>query len=346
MDEFELTDEMRDAQRAAWHRYLDEVQPFRPLLHAYCLKLTRRIWDAEDLAQETLVRGFQRLACHHDPIANARAYLLRIATHTWIDWLRRRDTEARLAPEAAADPVVAAPASAGELRDAGRALLQRLAPREQAAVVLKDLFDMSLEEVAVVLETSVGAVKAALHRGRQRLREPEASSSARRPVPSVALVDRFVELFNAGDREGLIDVILNNASVSNVGVGEHYGEASLRGKHSWVEGALGGHPEWPEVFRFESQRAERAVFQGEPIVLFFRTREKWGGEALEGIFRLEEEEGLVSRLHSYSFCPETMRAVAEALALPVRTGMYRYPTSEPGRSYTEAEPAGAPALSS
>jgi RNA polymerase sigma-70 factor (ECF subfamily) len=336
MDDFQLTDEMRDAQRAAWHRYLDRLQPFRPLLHGYCLKLTGQIWDAEDLAQETLIRGFHRLAYHHDPIESSRAYLLRIATNTWIDWLRRRDTEARLAPEAAAEPIADAPAGAGEIHDAGRTLLQRLAPREQAAVVLKDLFDMSLEETAVVLETTVGAVKAALHRGRARLREPEEGPAASRPIPSVALVDRFVELFNARDREGLIGLILENASVSNLGVGDQYGEASLRGKHSWIEGALGGHPEWPEVLRFESQRAERVEFQGEPIVLIFRTREKWGGQALEGVCRLEEEDGRVARLRSYSFCPETMRAVAEALDLQVRTGMYRYPTSEPGRSYEGA----------
>jgi RNA polymerase sigma-70 factor (ECF subfamily) len=337
MDDFQLTDEMRDAQRAAWHRYLDRVAPFRPLLHAYCLRLTGRIWDAEDLAQECLLRGFQRLAWHHDPIDNARAYLLRIATHTWIDWLRRRDTEARLAPQAAGDPVAAAPADAGEMRDAGRTLLQRLAPREQAALVLKDLFDTSLEEAALVLETSVGAVKAALHRGRERLRERAPAPAARRPVPSTALVDRFVALLNAGDREGLIDLIQHAAGISNVGVGEQYGEASLRGRHSFLEGVLGGHPEWPEVFRFESQRAERGTYQDEPLVLFFRTREKWGGEALEGIFRLEEEDGRIAGLRSYSFCPETMRAVAEELGLPVRTGIYRYPTPQPGVAYAQGD---------
>jgi RNA polymerase sigma-70 factor (ECF subfamily) len=336
MDDFQLTDGMRDEMRAAWHRYLDRVAPFRPLLHGYCRKLTRDVWDAEDLSQEALMRGFQRLAWHHDPIESPRAYLLRIATHAWIDQLRRRETETRLAPEAAPD-AAEAPAAAGETRDAGRRLLERLAPREQAAVVLKDLFDLSLEETAVVLETTVGAVKSALHRGRERLRDTgeagDAASSSRRPVPPVAVVDRFVELLNAGDRDGLLELIHANAGISNVGVGMQYGEDSLAGKRSFLEGVLGGHPEWPEVFRFESQRCERAVFEGEPLVLMFRTRERWGGEALEGIFRVREEEGRILRILSYSFCPETMREVAEALGLPVRTGMYRYPTAEPGVPY-------------
>ncbi len=332
MDDFQLSDEMRDEMRAAWHRYLDRVQPFRPLLHGYCRRLTRDVWDAEDLSQETLIRGFHRLAYHHDPIENPRAYLLRIATHAWIDQLRKRETEERLAPpaEASRDESV----TAGAARDAGTLLFQRLAPRERAAVILKELFEMSLEEVAVVLETSVGAVKSALHRGRERLKEPEDGLIARRLRPSVAIVDRFVELLNAADREGLISLLLANASVSNLGVGDQYGEASLRGKHSWVEGVLGGHPEWPDVFRFESQRVERTIFDGEPIALFFRTREAWGGEALEGVFRVQEEGGRVSQVRSYSFCPETMREVAEALDLPVRTGMYRYPTAAPGVSHS------------
>jgi len=336
MDDFQLTDGMRDELRAAWHRYLDRVAPFRPLLHGYCRKLTRDVWDAEDLSQETLMRGFQRLAWHHDPIEEPRAYLLRIATHAWIDQLRRRDTEVRLAPEAAPG-AVEPPAGAGEARDASRRLLEQLAPREQAAVVLKDLFDLSLEETAMVLETTVGAVKSALHRGRERLRDPGADGGAPapvdRPVAAVEVVDRFVELLNAEDRDGLLELIHANAGISNVGVGMQYGDESLRGKRSFLRGLLSGHPEWPEVFRFESRRWERAVFEGEPVVLGFCTRQRWGGEALEGVFRVRAEEGRITRILSYSFCPETMREVAETLGLPVRTGLYRYPTVEPGVPY-------------
>jgi len=64
MDEFQLDDGMRDAMRGAWHSYLDRVQSFRPLLHGYCLRLTRRLWDAEDLVQEMAGgggRGVSRL---------------------------------------------------------------------------------------------------------------------------------------------------------------------------------------------------------------------------------------------------------------------------------------------
>jgi hypothetical protein len=86
--------------------------------------------------------------------------------------------------------------------------------------------------------------------------------------------------------------------------------------------------------RWEAQRAECAVYEGEPLVLLFHTRR--GRETLEAVVRLEEEEeGRVARLRSYGFCPEVVRAVGEALGREVLTGLYRYPTPEPGRSYSQ-----------
>ena len=155
MSELELPDALRDEMRAAWHRYLDQVTPLRPALHAYCRRLTRDVWDAEDLVQDTLLRGFAALGRLHDPVRNPRAYLLRTATNAWIDRLRSREVEE--AALAGSELAASAPSTPhGELRDAGAALLRRLAPQERAAVVLKDVFDLSLEESAEVLESIVG----------------------------------------------------------------------------------------------------------------------------------------------------------------------------------------------
>ena len=93
MDDIKLPDEMRDMLRASWHRYLDQLQPLRPQLHAYCRRLTRDLWDAEDLVQESLLKAFGMLGRVESPIRNPRAYLLRIATNLWIDTLRRLEHE-------------------------------------------------------------------------------------------------------------------------------------------------------------------------------------------------------------------------------------------------------------
>jgi RNA polymerase sigma-70 factor (ECF subfamily) len=337
MEEAALPAALRDELRAAWHRYVDLTAPLRGDLHRYCRRLSGTLWDAEDLVQETLLRAFSRLGQVHHEIRNPRAYLLRTATHCWIDALRRRDAEtaahALLEP-----PAAAAGPDAGASRDAGALLLRLLAPQERAVVVLKELFDFRQDEIAELLGTSVGAVKAALHRGRERLREREGAAAARRPAPSAALVDRFVALYAAQDVKGLVALMLDGGSIENVGCGVEFGREAFESRDGWFHHAVFGHPEWPAPFRYESARIERVVFEGEPLVAGFTTR--GGREALEQVLRFEEEDGRLARIRGYAFCPETMREVAAALGLPLRTGLYRYPTPAPGSSWKQP-PTGA-----
>jgi RNA polymerase sigma-70 factor (ECF subfamily) len=328
MSDAQQTDALRGELRAAWHRYLDSVAPLRPALHAVCRRLTGDVWAAEDLMQDTLLRGFAALGQINHGIENPRGYLLRTATHLWIDAQRRRGFEAHAL--AAADPPAAAP-PAESVRDAGERLLQRLSPQERAAVVLKDVFDLSLEEIAEVLRTTAGAVKAALHRGRGRLGEPEGGAASLRPRPSAALVDRFVSLYAKADVAGLVALMLDGGSVENVGCGLEFGRENFPSREGWFHHAVFGHPEWPAELQYEGARMARAELDGEPLVLGFTTRR--GREALEQVLRIDEVDGRIARLRGYAFCPETMREVGERLGLRVRTGLYRYPTAAPGRVY-------------
>jgi RNA polymerase sigma-70 factor (ECF subfamily) len=332
MDEIKLPDEMRDVLRASWHRYLDQVQPLRPQLHAYCRRLTRNLWDADDLVQESLLKAFGLLGHIENPIRNPRAYLLRIATNIWIDTLRRRERERALDPSDFATESDAADTGA-KVRSAGAVLLHRLPPRERAALLLKDVFDMSLEETAEVLETTVGAVKSALHRGRTRLGEDaDAGLDSRRAMPSRALVDQFVKCLQARDKVGLLALMQDNAAAENVGCTYQFGHEMHESGKSWFEGATSEHPDWPEWIRWEASRVECVEFEGEPIVLVFHTRK--GQDYLEIVSRLEEEDGKIAALRSYGFCPEVIREIGEALGHKVNTGLYRYPTPAPGESYS------------
>jgi len=329
MADLALPDALRDELRAAWHRYLDQVAPLRPVLHAVCRRLTGNLWEAEDLVQDTLLRAFATLGSVHHPIQSPRAYLLRTATNLWIDMQRRRGSEAQALGELDAPRGPLAPDVS--TREAGERLLQRLSPQERAAVVLKDAFDMSLEEIADLLRTTVGAVKAALHRGRGRLDEPEGGSASRRPRPSLALVDRFLALYAAADISGLVALMLDGGQIENVGCGVEFGRDNFPSKTGWFHAAVFGHPEWPAELQYTGARLERGELDGEPILLGFTTRH--GREALEQVLRLEEVDGRIARLRGYAFCPETMREVGERLGLRVRTGLYRYPTAAPGRSF-------------
>src|SRR5215471_5930518 len=93
--------QLEDEMRAAWHRYVDLTSAFRPELHRYCRGLTRDLWDAEDLVQESLLRAFATLSQLNGKVENPRGYLIRTATHLWIDTLRRRNTEAAMLSEQA-----------------------------------------------------------------------------------------------------------------------------------------------------------------------------------------------------------------------------------------------------
>jgi RNA polymerase sigma-70 factor, ECF subfamily len=337
MSDVKLPGALRDDLRTAWHRYLDLLAPLRPTLHAYCRRLSGNAWDAEDLVQETLLRAFGTLGSVHHEIENPRAYLLRVATNLWIDTVRRRETETTAVTAGAIEPG-SAPQPGGTLREAGATLMQRLAPQERAAVVLKDVFDYSLEEIAEVLSTSTGAIKAALHRGRGRLREPEGALASRRPVPSAALVDRFVAAYNATDVAGLVRLMLDTGSVENVGSSVEFGREAFLRKGSWFHKAVFGHPEWPAEFQYEAARLERRVYAGEPLALGFCTRR--GREALEQVLRFEERDDHIVRIRGYAFCPETMRELGSELGLRVRTGLYRYPTPAPGATWPDVPQEG------
>jgi RNA polymerase sigma-70 factor (ECF subfamily) len=320
--------------RLAWQRYVDLVAPFRPALHGYCRRLAGNLWDAEDLVQDTLVRGFGQLGLLIREVRSTRAYLLRVATNLWIDELRRREVRAAgpLGEDEGADTpgTSASPSQAREVREASERLLQRLSPHQRAAVLLKEVFEMSLDEIAEVLSTTRGAVKAALHQGRARLREPEGGAASQRPLPSEALIDRFIALYDARDAQGLAALMLDTGSVENVGEAVQRGaESFTASERNILGGLLRGHAhDWPGDLDWHSQRIERRALEGEPIgCVFIRFR---GADHLMAVMRFEEVEGRVSRLRIYGFCPETMREVAQRLGTPVLTGIYRPPVKRGG----------------
>ena len=322
-------DALQDDLRAAWHRWVDMLVPLRPALHAYCRRLTGNLWDAEDLVQDTLLRAFGQWGVT-TPIRDPRAYLLRTATNVWIDLGRRREVERRAVSESGAEATAAQPGPhTTDLRDAGAVLLQQLAPQERAALVLKEAFDMSLDEIATLLATTTGAVKAALHRGRDRLRTP----AARRPWPSPQLLDRFIDRYDAKDVPGLVALMLDGASAENVGNSYHVGLDPADGVPRFLHKVVHGHDEWPPQTRPEAVRLARVEIDGEPLLSMFVTR--WGNEALEVVFRFEAEDDRIARIRGYAFCPETMRAAGELLGVPVLTGIYRAPTPAPGASWPD-----------
>lgn len=323
----DAANELPDAVKASWHRFLDVHEPLRPLLYRYCRSLTRSPWDADDLVQDTMARAFVTLGCMVEAPPNPRAWLFRVASNLWIDRVRRRREEPGEVPEAATEREPRA------AREAAGTLFARLSPQERAAVVLKEAFDLSLEEIAETLSTSVGAVKAALHRGRGKLAEPEAPEEAGPDAPAAPVLDAFCDAFNAGDLERLTALLLDTASIEVVRVHAEYGpEAARKGvfqgmlfgskRLAAAETEGGIDPRFVQRALPELPRSEVRVHRGEPILLHWYAHED--GEAVRGLTRLETAGDRISRVRNYFYTPDVIAEVCGELGVPFRVNGYRY----------------------
>jgi RNA polymerase sigma-70 factor (ECF subfamily) len=323
-----IDDEAASAMRRLWFDFLDEAAPARPKLHAYCLRLTGSVFDAEDLVQEALLRAFAASARgdlfrQSGPVQNIAAYLSRTATNLWLDGLRRAAREPlAVGADAAAPPrhETAVVTSA-----AGAALFERMAPQERAAVVLKDVFDFSLDEIASILATSTGAVKSALRRGRGKLAAGRCEATPLRGRPaSAALVDRCVAAFEARDVAAITAVLAEDVVYEARGVG---GERGKKGA-IWIEVNADRPPEvhW-ERRRFEGQDIAIGVLDGRR------------GKILLGVSRFEEADGVISRHVGYFFTPETLAHVAEALGMRAADHGYHQEPETLTRMIADSRPA-------
>lgn len=302
-----ITDDDARGLRKAWFDYLDTIEPLRAPLHAYGLRLTGSVWDAEDLVQETLLKGFAMIGrgdLHGPggPVAHPRAYLFRTATNLWLDGQRRRAREWAILAEPVATPAVIAPEA---VRAAGETLFAA-SPQARAAVLLKDVFDFTLEEIADQLKTTVGGVKAALSRGRAIVQAVAPDETA--AGPSRALVDRFIDAFNSRDVPTMTAVLTEACSIEVPGVG----------------GGRGRRGGWAEASREHTGVELRAaVYRGENVVLFLQLGED--GPRLYDVVRLEEADGLVARLVHHCFCPDTVAHIGAELGLPTLSIGYHQP---------------------
>jgi RNA polymerase sigma-70 factor (ECF subfamily) len=320
---------VQKAVRVPWRKYLDELAPLRPELHRYCVRLTGNVWDGEDLVQEALLRVFGQLG-KLDPdlerLEHPRAYLVRTATRIWIDQRRRAAREREVLEverregerdAAATESRVGNPGRAPEVREAAGQLLAQLAPRERAAVLMKDVFDLSLEESAKVLHTTVAAVKAALQRGRGRLDDAERSTPTAGPLPSRALVERFLHALSNKDLETLTAICAADLCVELVGGVDMDGFERAR---PFFEHA---HFVMPALGFGENPRWELAEYLGETLVLGYRTLN--GVEGLNEVHRIEESDGRIARVRCYCFCPDTLAVLGEHLGKRALPRRYRSP---------------------
>jgi RNA polymerase sigma-70 factor (ECF subfamily) len=239
--------------RRSLDRLLGEL---RPKLHRYCARMTGSVIDGEDVVQEALMKAIEalpRLSVEHP-----EAWLFRIAHNAALDFLRRRARHDAVRSDQ--DPeLVADPAATIDARYSAAASLRtfmRLPAAQRSCVILMDVLGYSVQEISAVMDASIPAVKASLHRGRTRLRdlarEPEETLLPVLGEPERSRLTAYVDRFNAGDFDAIRDMLAEEVRLElvnhtrlhgRVEVGRYFSNYA-RAKTSWrlVPGLVDGRP--------------------------------------------------------------------------------------------------------
>jgi RNA polymerase sigma-70 factor (ECF subfamily) len=224
---------------------ISHLEVHRPALAGHCYRMLGSVVDADDAAQETMIRAWKSLD-QFDGRAALRTWLYRIATNVCLDELASRNRRERPMGEGPAassgapspdlliqrsrehwiEPIADARAIPGDADPAERAILrqsirlafvaalQSLAPKQRAVLLLMEVLGWSAAEVADSLETSVAAVNSALQRARATLADREDSTPAVLSASQEQLLNRYVAAFEQYDVDSLTSLLREDATLS------------------------------------------------------------------------------------------------------------------------------------
>ncbi|HMJ34591.1 MAG TPA: RNA polymerase sigma-70 factor [Baekduia sp.] len=207
------------------------LNELRPLVFSIAYRMLGSVAEAEDVAQETLLRAHREVRDGTE-IASPKAYMTAVATRLAIDELRsaRVRREAYVGPwlpeplltRAGADPsvdLVADAELADDLSMAFLLVLERLTPTERAVFLLREAFDYTFAEIAEVVDKTPDNCRQIAARARRHVitAKPrfESSRAARE-----SLAKRFLTAAQEGDMEGLVSMLAEDAVFTGDGGGK------------------------------------------------------------------------------------------------------------------------------
>ncbi|MGN5652003.1 RNA polymerase subunit sigma-70 [Bacillus sp. Brlt_9] len=132
-------------------------------LKRYCTFLTKNKWDGEDLAQETVCKVLQKYK--NKDICMTLLY--KIARNRWLDQMKLKSVHEKIKEQITFEEPQE---NIADLHEMVGKVLSSLNVQQSVILLLKDVFQYSIAEIAKVCSISEGAVKASLFRSRNRLK--------------------------------------------------------------------------------------------------------------------------------------------------------------------------------
>lgn len=207
-----------------------ELEPHRPLLRDLAYRITGDAGDAEDIVQEAFVRALRSPPV--DRSRPLRPWLVRVTANLARDALRRRrrrpydgpwlpspvEVEALTSPEPGPEARVERREQVGW---AALVALEHLTPQQRAVLVLRDVAELTPEEVAEALGSNATAVRATHARARRALAAATPEEPARLDDATVAALGRIGQALAAGDLELLRSALLDEVTFVSDGGGQY-----------------------------------------------------------------------------------------------------------------------------